>query len=394
MEGQLASFKPGLKLISGSVQPNLERRSNTVGSNKLSRFLQLQIEQLADREAIAWVQIVYNDPFFQPQRQVIQAAKTSLPPPETESQLRSEAWLQDFPPALSLNQIVLDCLDNTVLYFCPFSYQHQQCQYLLFAVEGILSPSLQQFIQQTAALVSEYLEGYLESVQQQHQIHLLEQIVQRVGHQLRQPLSLIGLYAENLYHGLPQGLLQSQAAIIRETTQDLDRNLTELIYCSGHETLRVKLQDLRCLVVESLQGLQGWIAEKHLQVCLPDTPVILSLDCLQMKQVFDNLLSNAIHFSPVGGKIAINWQVFHSEVLIAIADEGPGLSPEDLQHLFTPFYSRRPGGTGLGLAIAQKVMLDHQGNLWAKNLPAKGAEFSLILPRSVTSKELSEEVLC
>ncbi len=394
MEAQLASLNPRLKLISGSVQPHLERRSTAVSSNKLSRFLQLQIEQLAEREAIAWVQIVYNDPFSQPQRQVIQAAKTSLPLPETESQLGSEIWLEDFPPVFTLNRIVLDCLDNTVLYFCPFSYQHQQCQYLLFAVEGIVSPSLQQFIQQTAALASEYLEGYLESWQQQHQIQLLEQIVQRVGHQLRQPLSLIGLYAENLYRKLPQGLLQEQAAIVRETIQDLDRNLTELIYCSGRETLRVTLQDLRCLVVASLQGLQGWIDQKQLAVSLPDTSVVLSLDHLQMKQVFDNLLSNAIHFSPVGGKIVINWQVFHSEVLIAIADEGPGLSPKDLQHLFTPFYSRRPGGTGLGLAIAQKVMLDHQGNLWAKNLPTKGAEFLLILPRSVTSKDLPEEVLC
>lgn len=392
MEAQLASLKPGLKLSSDTTS-SLERKPSVAASNKLSRFLQLQVEQLADREAIAWVQIVYNDPFSGSQRQIIQAAKTSLPPPETESQLRSEAWLEDFPPAFTLNQIVLD-RDNTVLYFCPFSYQHQQCQYLLFAVEGILSPSLQQFIQQTAVLLSEYLESYLESVQQQHQIQLLEQIVQRVGHQLRQPLSLIGLYAENLYRKLPQGLMQEQAAIIRETMQDLDRNLTELIYCSGDETLRITLQDLRCLVVESLQGLQGWIDQKQLAVSLPDTSVILSLDRIQMKQVFDNLLSNAIHFSPVGGKIVINWQVFHSEVLIEIADEGPGLSPKDLQHLFTPFYSRRPGGTGLGLAIAQKVMLDHQGNLWAKNLPAKGAEFSLILPRYVTSNKVAKEVLC
>lgn len=391
MEAQLASLKPGLKLSSDTTS-SLERKPSVAASNKLSRFLQLQVEQLA-REAIAWVQIVYNDPFSGSQRQIIQAAKTSLPPPETESQLRSEAWLEDFPPAFTLNQIVLD-RDNTVLYFCPFSYQHQQCQYLLFAVEGILSPSLQQFIQQTAVLLSEYLESYLESVQQQHQIQLLEQIVQRVGHQLRQPLSLIGLYAENLYRKLPQGLMQEQAAIIRETMQDLDRNLTELIYCSGDETLRITLQDLRCLVVESLQGLQGWIDQKQLAVSLPDTSVILSLDRIQMKQVFDNLLSNAIHFSPVGGKIVINWQVFHSEVLIEIADEGPGLSPKDLQHLFTPFYSRRPGGTGLGLAIAQKVMLDHQGNLWAKNLPAKGAEFSLILPRYVTSNKVAKEVLC
>lgn len=88
----------------------------------------------------------------------------------------------------------------------------------------------------------------------------------------------------------------------------------------------------------------------------------MNLDSLQVKQVFNNLLSNAIHFSPIGSTIAINWQVFHSEVTISIADQGTGLSQTDLQNLFTPFYSRRPKGTGLELTIAQEVIV-HKGKL-------------------------------
>lgn len=385
MADQILNLNRSLKLISGSNSLALERKPNTDRSKKLCHFLQFQLEQLTAQSAIAWAQIIYIDPLSGARRQVV-AAETPLPfSPELLSELRSETWLEEFPPAFSLLQIVGEHLENTVVYFCPYSYQQQQCQYLLIVAKDTLSLGWQQYIQQTAVLVSEYLERHLESLQQQHQIKILEQIIQRVGHQLRQPLSLIGLYAENLYRSLTQGSLQDRAAIIRETTQDLDRNLTELIYCSDSETLRFTLQDLQGLVVESLQGFQAWIAEKQLQVRYPNISVVLSLDRLQMKQVFDNLLSNAIHFSPIGSTIAIDWQVFHSEVLISIADEGTGLSPADLQYLFTPFYSRRPGGTGLGLAIAQKVVLAHQGNLWAKNLPVKGAEFSLILPRSLTS---------
>ncbi|MBD2308743.1 HAMP domain-containing histidine kinase [Chroococcidiopsis sp. FACHB-1243] len=385
MADKTLSLNRRLKLVSGSNPLNLKGRSSTDNSQKLRDFLQFQLEQLTAQSAIAWAQIIYIDPLSGARRQVV-AAETLLPfSPDLLSDLRSETWLVEFPPAFSLLQIVGDRLENTVVYFCPYGYQQQQCQYLLIVAKDILSLSWQQYIQQTAVLVSEYLERHLESLQQQHQIKILEQIIQRVGHQLRQPLSLIGLYAENLYRSLTRGTLQDRAAIIRETTQDLDRNLTELIYCSDSETLRFTLQDLQGLVVESLQGFQAWIAEKQIQIRYPDTSVVLSLDRLQMKQVFDNLLSNAIHFSPIGSTIAIGWQVFHSEVLISIADEGTGLSPTDLQYLFTPFYSRRSGGTGLGLAIAQKVVLAHQGNLWAKNLPVKGAEFSLILPRSLTS---------
>jgi signal transduction histidine kinase len=113
----------------------------------------------------------------------------------------------------------------------------------------------------------------------------------------------------------------------------------------------------------------------------PDTAFTVAVDRSQIKQVFDNLLSNAVHFSPFGGTVTCQWQIFRHEVLFEISDQGPGLSEEDLKQAFTAFYSRRPGGTGLGLAIAKKIILDHHGNLWVQNLPGGGAQFSFTLPR-------------
>lgn len=181
--------------------------------------------------------------------------------------------------------------------------------------------------------------------------------------------------------GLPQGSCQEQAIIIRETVQHLDDNLNQFIYCGQSPKLKAAPQDLRSLVAESIQGLQPWIEQKQLQINYPNTSTRLTIDRLQMKQVFDNLLSNAIHFSPHSETITWSWQIFQSEVLIRISDRGPGLSLEDIQRIFTPFYSRRSGGTGLGLTIAKKIVLDHQGSLWAQTLLDGGAQFSLSLPR-------------
>ncbi|MBE9013419.1 HAMP domain-containing histidine kinase, partial [Pseudanabaenaceae cyanobacterium LEGE 13415] len=296
--------------------------------------------------------------------------------------VHQEEWLTEFPVAFTINPMRLDDSLETVLYFCPYSYYQQQCHYLLVIGERVLSPIAQQLIQKTALMLNEYLEHCLEQSQQRQKLQFLEQILQRVGHQLRQPLSLISLYAENIHHKVTEKPLREQATIIQETIQDLDRQLTELMVCSSG-SLRLSEQDLCELLIESKERFQPWIDEKRLQIIYPKTSVRMMVDRLQIKQVFDNLINNAIHFSPINGTIRFNLQVFRHEVVMTIADQGTGLSSEDLQRLFVPFYSRRPGGTGLGLAIAQKVVQDHRGNLWARNL-AKGAEFSLILPRSVS----------
>jgi signal transduction histidine kinase len=244
---------------------------------------------------------------------------------------------------------------------------------------------MQEQVSKTALLIKKYFEIFIETRRQKTEIQLLEQTIQRASHQLRNSLSLISLYAQNLCFGLKNNSWQEQAEVIRDSVQELDTNLNELIYCSQSTKLRISLQDLKSLVTESIQGLKPLIEKKQIKIHLPDHSTTLAVDRLQIKQVFDNLLSNAIHFSPIFGTIVCSWQIFQNEVLLKISDQGIGLSQEDLQKIFTPFYSRRLGGTGLGLTIAKKIVLDHHGCLYAQNLPIGGAQFSIILPRSRTS---------
>lgn len=358
---------------------------------RIQHLLQLQIDLLAAQSQIKWVELVYQDPQISNCRQAIDASQTSFPgSKETQTYLQTEQWLGNFTGALTLKRIAAKSIESG-FYCCQFGEQSQPNQYLLLFVKGSLSHTCRQLIKRTAAIISEYLDEHQQNWQNRQKMQILEDLVQRVGHQLRHPLGLINLYAHNLSHLLAKSKEQEQAAVICKTAQGLDRTLSEIVQCASSEKLQLVPQDLRSLVQQTLEEFQGWILEKELQVCCTDRPLTVELDPLQIRQAIGNLLSNAIHFSPQKAKIFIDWQEQQSDVLLTLRDEGPGLSSEDLQKLFKPFYTRRPEGTGLGLAIAQKIVLDHGGKLHARNAPIKGAEFAIALPRLMPSIDLSED---
>lgn len=351
--------------------------NDSTAVNLLSHFCRVQLHQIAAQFPIVWAQIVYYDPFLNTHQEVV-GCEGALDP-NTRNELRSKLALTDFPSVLTLKELSL-ASSTWKVYLCPIGYRNYQSEHLLIVSKQSLSPALKNYVVSCTELISNHCELYSNLYYKSAETSLLEQLIHRVGHQLRNPLSLISLYAENLRLESSSSY-QTQATIIRDTVEDLLANLNDLIYCSKSSQLRIALHDVHLLMAETLQELQPWIQEKQLKVSYSPESVILMVDRVQIRQVLTNLLSNAIHFSPHSGTIYVNWQVFQSEVLIQIIDQGSGLSDSDLKKVFTPFYSKRPGGTGLGLAIAKKIVLDHQGNLWAQNSPEGGAQFSFTLPR-------------
>lgn len=379
----------GLKLLK-NLSPRSQKGTPQYYTQKLKHFLQLQIDQLAAQSQIQWTKVVYQDPQMSDRGQCLESFQMPFPfAPETLDYLETEGWL-----ARVSSTLVLKPIDSATIekgfYYCHLSAS-QPNQYLILFAQGTLSHTERQFIKRTAASISEYLDEHQQNWQHRQKIQILEDLVQRVGHQLRHPLGLINLYAHNLSRILPKSKEQEQVAVICKTACSLDRTLSEIVQCASSKKLQIVPQDLCALVYKTLEEFQGWIAQKDLQVCCTDRTLILQLDPLQIKQAISNLLSNAIHFSPQGAKIYIDWQEQQGDVLLTLRDEGPGLSSEDLQKLFKPFYTRRPEGTGLGLAIAQKVVLDHGGKLWASNAPKKGAEFALSLPQLMPSIDLAKD---
>jgi len=108
-------------------------------------------------------------------------------------------------------------------------------------------------------------------------------------------------------------------------------------------------------------------------------------DLEQMRLVILNLLLNAIEAGPVQGSITINVKRDDSlrNLLVTIRDTGPGIPEENLERIFEPYFTNRPGGTGLGLALARRIVEEHEGTITAANHPKGGAQFEISLPIEV-----------
>ncbi len=386
---QMNNLTPRLKFVTHSQPLKLKKRKTSKRASQIKRLLQLQIDQLVSQAQVQWARVVCDDPSSPHHRLVAHACHPPFQLSRTDlSTIRAEEWLTDVSPHLELTPIAgLE----TGFYYCPL-VQGQKQQYLLLVIEGAPSPRLRQWIQRTTDILKESLETHQQITQQSRKIERLEEVVQRVGHQLRHPLSLINLYANNLGLMLPQGPEQEQAKVINQTAQTLNQMLTEMMQCAKHEQLQLISQDLRSLMQDTLADFQGWLQEKGIRVRLPAQTFQLTLDPLQIKQAFNNLISNAIHFSPENSELSIQWEMAQGSVQLSITDEGPGLPQEDIESLCKPFFTRRDGGTGLGLAIVQKVVRAHGGKLQAQNVAGRGAQFSMSLPQPSTN--LSEDIAC
>jgi len=116
----------------------------------------------------------------------------------------------------------------------------------------------------------------------------------------------------------------------------------------------------------------------------------ITVDQMRMKQILVNLVSNALKYSPAGGKITVRFGRLEGDIRIAVRDEGVGMSPEDLRRLFQPFFQVKKNGlakdgTGLGLAITKRLVELHGGRIWAESEQGNGSTFSVTVPIMVTS---------
>lgn len=209
----------------------------------------------------------------------------------------------------------------------------------------------------------------------------LETMLQFSQHQLHNPLALIRLHAETLFLSLSAPEQRKQADCIRQASDCLSEQISNLFSYSQENPIQRSVCDLKTIFDSAQALLEPKLEQKNIEIRYLGQSIKLVSDRWQLEQVFENLLDNAIFFSPNGGKIQVDWHMFQHEILITIADQGPGIEASDQGQLFDSRYSRRQGGMGLGLAIAKKIILAHRGNIWAENLPDSGALFSIVLPR-------------
>ena len=223
--------------------------------------------------------------------------------------------------------------------------------------------------------------------------------VSNVSHELRTPLTSIKSYTEALVDGawenkeIAPGFLK----VIETETDRMMRMITDLLNLSRMDQNRFGLEkefiNMNELVVHIVNRFEMVLQsepyrDKNYRILTDITQrdLWVELDQDKITQVLDNIINNAIKYSPDGGRIIVRLMETHTDIIVSVSDEGLGIARKDIPHLFDRFYrvdkarSRAMGGSGLGLAIAQEVVQLHGGKIWVNSIENKGSTFFVSLP--------------
>ena len=220
--------------------------------------------------------------------------------------------------------------------------------------------------------------------------------VSNVSHELRTPLTSVKSYLEALDEGaLSEPVAPDFIKVSLDETNRMMRMVTDLLHLSridnATSNLDVELINFTAFITFILNRFDKIKSQdENLKYELirdyPITSVWIEIDTDKMTQVIDNILNNAIKYSPEGGKITVSMKTTDDQMILSISDQGLGIPKEDLPKIFDRFYrvdkarSRAQGGTGLGLAIAKEIIKQHNGFIWAKSEYGKGSTFTIVLP--------------
>ncbi|MFC1486044.1 sensor histidine kinase, partial [Candidatus Latescibacterota bacterium] len=143
--------------------------------------------------------------------------------------------------------------------------------------------------------------------------------------------------------------------------------------------------DVREVIEEVIPYFQGITLEHEFEVDLPDRPVELLIDRDKIDQLMKNILSNAVKYSPKGGKIRISGKVIKNDLQVSVEDHGIGMTPEQVEKVFDKFYradasDSAPEGTGLGMVIVKHIVESHGGSVWVESEFGKGTTVRFTLP--------------
>ncbi len=221
-----------------------------------------------------------------------------------------------------------------------------------------------------------------------------EEFVSQVTHELRTPLTNIRAYAETLSSGMfddPKVITECYNVITKET-QRLSRLVEDILSLSQMEVGTLQLVpddvDLHRLLTDAVQDVRGLAEEKSidLQLSLPPKLPVLQADRDKLAVVMNNLLGNALKYTPSGGHVHVGCQVDASEVAIMVKDDGIGIDPADHARIFERFQRGNDpsvaaeSGTGIGLTTAREIVQRHGGDIELISQKGQGAAFIVRLP--------------
>jgi two-component system sensor histidine kinase GlrK len=246
----------------------------------------------------------------------------------------------------------------------------------------------------------ERLGGQLEWLRQRllELAHERNRFLRHMSHELKTPLANIREGTELLMDGAVGELDSNQrevAAILRENGIKLQRMIENLLSFSAWQTSSVGLEAtefrLRPLVKQVLENQQLTLLSQRVRLDVRVEDVTLVADRGKIRLILENLLSNAVKYSPKGGTIHLRAHAAGAQLVLDVADSGPGIPPEERHHVFDAFYTGRAAratpvkGTGIGLSVVLDFVAAHGGNVQIVDGEFPGAHFRITMPIRVTS---------
>lgn len=232
------------------------------------------------------------------------------------------------------------------------------------------------------------------------------QFVSNVSHELRTPLTSVRSYLEALEEGAweDKTVAPEFIHVTLGETDRMIRMINDLLNLSrmdsGAQQMDLELVNFNELVDYILDRFDMMVnnQEKNYRIVreFTERDLWVEIDTDKIMQVIDNIMNNAIKYSPDGGKIEVHLMETHNNVVLSISDEGLGIPKKDLEKVFERFYrvdkarARQQGGTGLGLAISKEVMKAHQGQIWVESVEGKGSTFYISLPYEPYEEDIWE----
>jgi signal transduction histidine kinase len=235
-----------------------------------------------------------------------------------------------------------------------------------------------------------------ERMRHDDRLRTVGQLASGVAHELGTPLSVVAVRARLIASGEATGAeAVTNATAILEQAERMTRLVRQLLDYSRRSTGTATLIDLRQAALQTVEMLEPIAKSRGVTLvptCEPGTTEV-RFDAAQLQQVLTNLVLNGIQAMTTGGRLEIatgcgpiagpglaGWRA--ARCWIRVTDEGPGIPPEEMPHLFEPFYTTKPAGegTGLGLAVAQAIIEEHAGWIAVKSDPGRGTTFTVYLP--------------
>ncbi|HHN47044.1 MAG TPA: GAF domain-containing sensor histidine kinase, partial [Planctomycetes bacterium] len=224
-----------------------------------------------------------------------------------------------------------------------------------------------------------------ERVQMTEHLASLGEMAAGIAHEVRNPLNSIRGFASLISDRAQEDKTKQFAAIIIEEVDRMNDLVQDLLDFARHKEIEMSSVPARDFINELLLEAGQQIDPQHVKVTVDaaeDLPDIWG-NADRLKQVFLNIIRNAVEAMPEGGELAVSAATTDTAagkaIVVSVRDTGAGIPPDVLPKIFTPFFSKKDKGTGLGLAISQKIVKQHQGRIEVATAPGKGTTFSIFL---------------